>query len=157
MIRFITTRGHGYTLEKLAGTLGSRHCEVWHYDRLLRSKSLPGGTWIFTDHERLAPFELRLVARIAERLIAGGAAIMNHPARVRGRAEMLGALQREGINSFGVWHAEEVPKPGGFPVFIRHEFDHHAPRPELVGSQQELDRELDRLVTAGAPLRGSWS
>lgn len=154
MIRFVTARGHGYTLKNVAATLGRTRCAVWHYDRLFRRRGLPDGTWVFTDHERLSPYELRLAAAVADRLVAGGAVVLNHPARVRCRAELLGALRRAGINDFSVWRAEDAPRPDAFPVFIRNDYDHDAPRPELVRSQAELDNRLAHLVSMGTPLRG---
>ena len=154
MINFVTTRSHRYTLRRLVGEFGARQCRLWSYEALFTRKRLPGGTWIFTDHERLSGFELSLAARIANLLGQGGARVLNHPARVRGRYDLLAALKREGINRFSVWRCEPTPAPERFPVFIRNEFDHDSKAMELIHSQDELDAAIGRMRQDGVPLAG---
>ncbi|HEY6633907.1 MAG TPA: hypothetical protein VIZ90_20810 [Rhizobiaceae bacterium] len=115
---------------------------------------MPGGTWIFTDHERLSRFELSLAARMATLLQQGGATVLNHPARVRFRFELLAALKQAGINRFSAWRCESMPKPGRFPVFIRSEFDHDSTALDLIATQQELDAAISRMQRSGVPLAG---
>ncbi|HET6619904.1 MAG TPA: hypothetical protein VFG64_08180 [Dongiaceae bacterium] len=154
MLRFVTTRSHQYTMRALRPALGRSRIAVWHYDRLFRQRGLPGGTWIFTDHERLDPYELRLAAEIARLLRAAGIRVLNNPARVRCRVDLLRALHRAGINSFSAWRADEAPRPDRFPVFVRAESDHLLPHSGLLHSQQELDAALEDLKARGEPLRG---
>ena len=68
MINFVTTRSHRYTLRRLVAEFGARQCRLWSYETLFTKKRLPGGTWVFTDHERLSVSELLLAARIANLL-----------------------------------------------------------------------------------------
>lgn len=152
MINFVTTRSHGYTVRYLARQLGD--VRRWSYERLFRQRKLSGGTWIFTDHERLSAFEIGLAARIATALQRAGASVLNHPARVRGRYELLKALNTLGVNGFSAWRCESRPRPRKFPVFIRNEFDHVSSHFELIGDQQALDATLARMREEGTPLAG---
>src|SRR5262245_22009431 len=154
MIHFVTTRDHAYTLTHLVDRLGRDRCRVHHYERLFQRKRLPAGTWIFTDHERLSAYELDLAARVAARLEKGGARVLNHPARVLRRFDMLTALKRAGINQFSAWRAESFPRPQSFPVFIRNEYDHDAQHPPLLADQAALDARLAELQEHGHSLVG---
>lgn len=154
MINFVTTRSHRYTLRRLVADLGRSRCRQWSYETLFARKRLPGGTWIFTDHERLSGFELSLAARIAVLLEQGGAVVLNHPARVRFRHDLLVALRREGINRFSAWRCETKPKPERFPVFIRSEFDHDSASLDLIANQDDLDAAIAQMERSGVPLAG---
>lgn len=152
MINFVTTRSHAYTVRHLIRQLGdARH---WSYERLFRQKQLRSGTWIFTDHERLSNFEIALAAKVANRLERGGARVLNHPARVRGRHDLLKALNSAGINRFSAWRCEDQPRPNSFPVFIRNEFDHLSADLELIPDQPGLDAAISRMRGNGTPLAG---
>lgn len=154
MIHFVTTRDHAYTLQHLAKRLGRGQCRVHHYERLFQRKRLPAGTWIFTDHERLSAYELELAARVAAKLEKGGARILNHPARILRRFDLLRALKQAGINSFAAWQAETFPAPGSFPVFIRNEYDHDANGSALIPDQAALKAKLADLRERGHSLAG---
>ncbi|MCA0051272.1 hypothetical protein LB577_30665 [Mesorhizobium sp. B283B1A] len=152
MINFVTTRSHGYTVRHLIRQLGNaRH---WSYERLFRQKELRSGTWVFTDHERLSHFEIALAAGVANRLERGGARVLNHPARVLGRHDLLKALHAAGINCFSAWRCESQPRPNAFPVFIRNEFDHLSADFELIADQPALEAALGRMKANGIPLAG---
>ncbi|TPN42734.1 hypothetical protein [Mesorhizobium sp. B1-1-7] len=152
MINFVTTRSHGYTVRHLIRQLGNaRH---WSYERLFRQKELRSGTWVFTDHERLSHFEIALAAGVANRLERGGARVLNHPAHVLGRHDLLKALHAAGINCFSAWRCESQPRPNAFPVFILYEFDHLSADFELIADQPALDAALSRMRANGIPLAG---
>jgi hypothetical protein len=152
VINFVTTRSHAYTVRHLVRQLGNSR--RWSYERLFRQKELRSGTWIFTDHERLSNFEIALAARIAHRLEQGGARVLNHPARVLGRHDLLAALNAAGINQFSAWRCESRPRPNSFPVFIRNEYDHLSADLALIQNQPALDATLGRMRRDGIPLTG---
>ena len=154
MINFVTTANHDHTLRHVMRSLVWGRCRIWHYEQLFRRRTLPTGTWIFTDHERLSAFELSLAATIAHRLEKKRARVLNHPAKVSSRYQMLLDFQREGINSFGVWRCESKPRPGSFPVFIRSTYDHHRPRSKLIADQASLDEHLATMRQKGISLIG---
>jgi len=152
LINIVTTRSHAYTVRHLVRQLGN--ARRWSYERLFRQKELPSGTWIFTDHERLSNFEIALAAKLANKLEQGGACVLNHPAHVRGRYELLTTLNKAVINGFSAWRCESEPRPNAFPVFIRNEFDHLSGDLELIPDQAALDATLRRMRQNGIPLIG---
>ena len=154
MINVVTTGSTQYTVESLVERHGAHQIRLWSYASLFRSNTLPTGTWLFTDHERLSPYDLSSAAVFANRLKEHGARIVNHPALVRGRFELLRRLREAGINDFSAYRAESDPRPSRFPVFIRNEYDHNAKALALIESQTALDRALEELETQGIPLVG---
>ncbi len=153
MINFVTAAGHGSTLRHLLPTLKAP-ARRWSYERLVRRPSLPAGTWIFTDHERLSPFELSVAAEAAECLRRAGCRALNHPARVLSRFALLQALHAAGINDYRAYRADEDPAPTRFPVFLRREFDHRGDDRVLLDTKAELDGALATLRASGIPLIG---
>jgi hypothetical protein len=79
---------------------------------------------------------------------------LNDPARAMSRVELLRSLHRAGINPFDVYRADEMPEPKRFPVFLRHEDSHYAPKPSLLADQGELDAALADMQRNSQPLRG---
>ena len=156
MIVFITTPDNQDTLSPLVGGAYGEPLpaiRVAHYDGILSRTELVRATFVFTDIERLAPWEQRLAAAAYRALRAVGLTCLNDPARIMTRFELLRTLHRAGINPFDVYRAEDCPQPKRFPVFIRSESDHgsiSAP----IDSQTALDRELLELRASGTPLRG---
>lgn len=154
MIHFVTTRSHASTVSVLVKLHGRRRCRCWCYEHVFHQRSLPSGTWIFTDHERLSSFELALAGQVATSLEAGGARVLNHPARVYSRLEILRRLRAAGLNQFSAWPADAAPRPDAFPVFIRNAFDHSRRQIELLPDLAALDAALRRLKAKGTPLTG---
>ena len=156
MIVFITTPDNQDTLHPLvAGDYGEAlpAIRVAHYDGIFSRTELVRATFVFTDIERMAPWEQRLAAAAYRALRAAGLTCLNDPARVMSRFELLRTLHRAGINPFNVYRADDHPQPARFPVFIRSESD-HGPISALIDSQSALDRQLLALPAGGTPLRG---
>jgi hypothetical protein len=160
MVRFLLTRGHEYAVKKLAerkmGGATVPPCVVESYDRFFRRNAVPCGTYIFTDIERLTPWELRVAAE-AYGILATDARcrVLNNPARVMARYELLRNLFEERINEFDVVRADERRLPARYPVFLRHEQDHDRPlSTELLQNREELEQALEQARTRGTSLRG---
>jgi hypothetical protein len=157
MILFITTPWHGNSVKSLIdGSYGFELpvCQWISYDNLFQLQSGPVATYIFTDLERLSPWELSLASSLFDFLTGKGLRCLNNPARVRTRVELLRLLAEKEISNVGVWRADERPRPGRFPVFIRGENDHAKPWSGLIENQRDLDRQLDDIRAAGNSLRG---
>lgn len=154
MIHFVTTHDHGYTVRHLINRLGRGVCRHWTYEETFSTRWLPQGSWVFTDHERLSAYELALGARVAHHLEQGGARVLNHPARVARRFDLLTRLRAAGINQFAAWRAEAAPRPQRFPVFIRNEYDHETHDARLIQSQAALDAALSQMRHDGFSLVG---
>lgn len=154
MIHFVATRSHTNTVRNLLPLPDRAVGTVWSYESLFQRKAVPAGTWVFTDHERLSVFERTLAAAVAATIEAAGSRVLNHPARVLTRYEMLKALSDAGLNSFSAWRADGHPEPRSFPVFIRNEFDHRSDTLQLIDDQASLDRVLHEMEAKGVPLFG---
>lgn len=152
MIHMLTTRDHAYTISPVAGAW-RRPVKARTFEWLFRQTAIPGGTWIFTDMERLAGYELDAAAYAATALRDAGNRVLNHPAHMLDRAELLHTLHREGINEFAASRAAENPRPRRFPVLLKADNDHRQAHADLIGSQAELEAKLEALRTAGLPLR----
>jgi hypothetical protein len=160
MVRFLTTRGHEYTAKDLVeGKMEGASvppCTVENYDQFLRKKKAPCGAYIFTDMERLTPWELRVAAEAYGVLAGDGRChVLNNPARVMSRYELLRNLREEGINDFDVIRADERRSPERYPVFLRHEQDHGRPlSTDLPHNREELAAALKKARAEGFSLRG---
>jgi hypothetical protein len=157
MFRFLTSTGHGYTVNALVRTSGDHdvpHCEVTTYDALLRSNHTVKAVHVFTDMERLSDSQLTTAAGLYRALRDAGIPCLNDPAKVMGRYQLLYNLFEEGINPFTVYRADARPRPSRFPVFVRFEADHDGPMSALIKDQDELDDYFRKLVDSGRPLRG---
>jgi hypothetical protein len=158
MIRFLVTRGHEYTLTKLVeGRMGAATppCAVLTYDRFLARPHAPAGVYIFSDLERLTPWELRLAAEAFRVLSANPRCrALNNPARVMTRYELLRRLRLEAINDFDAFRVDEGRYPSRYPVFLRFEQDHNRPLSDLLHTPEALDQALRKLRADGIPARG---
>jgi hypothetical protein len=157
MILFITPRGHAYTVKSLVeNRFGSDvpPCRVTTYDLLFRSRRTLSATHIFTDIERLYPWELLLAADLYRSVRAAGLPCLNDPARVMCRYELLRSLHMAGLNPHNAYRADDRPQPVRFPVFVRPEVDHLLPMTTLLADQPALDGALAQLRAQGTPLRG---
>src|SRR6202008_412687 len=123
------TAGHQYTVDALRLPIEGIEVppvEAWTYRALFESTQLPRGTWIFCDIERLAAWELRLAAEVANllRRSGDGGRLLNDPVDAASRYELLLRLHEAGLNSFRAWRAEDGVPPARFPVFVRLESNH---------------------------------
>ncbi|MDD4882072.1 MAG: hypothetical protein PHR30_13990 [Gallionellaceae bacterium] len=126
---------------------------IWSYDKLLRARSLPRATWIFTDMDRLSPWELELAAHVYRELRSHGQRVLNDPARVCHRHALLKRLKSAGINRFDVWRIDESESVDRWPVFLRTESAHRGPLTGLIEDAGQLRLEIEKAVNAGYPER----
>jgi hypothetical protein len=64
------------------------------------------------------------------------------------------ALQKAGINSFGVTRLETGERPAEYPVFLRPEDGCSGPETDLIKDDEEFDRAIDDLKARGKTQRG---
>ena len=136
---------------RLAGARGAVDLAEVDLDRLKRT----GGLFIFSDLERLSAVQGDAAAELANRLAAlgPGVRVLNHPARVMGRFELLRSLHDAGRNAFNAHRLDQSPRPGRFPVFVRIESDHTGAASDLLHGQAELDRYIADLRKHGTGCR----
>ena len=152
MIFFVVTPEHSYTLDALLEACPDPTPGVVSYEQLFAATSLPPATYVFTDLDRLPKWGVRKAAKLYRELHAGGARVLNDPARVMSRYGLLRALYRRGLNSFNAYRLEEDLMPERWPVFLRAEGDHDAPLTDLLHTPDQLRGEINRWVESGLPV-----
>ncbi|HEX5131351.1 MAG TPA: hypothetical protein VFX92_02565 [Candidatus Krumholzibacteria bacterium] len=152
MIYYLATAGFTHTMETYlahwcAGLSGN--VRIVTYDEALRASSLPLGTYVFSDLERLLPTETEIAELVWDQLNIAGARLLNHPTRTLKRYDLLTKMHALGRNEFRALRATERHPDIRFPVFIRDESEHSGNISRLLGSHRDLDEAL-----AGAVVRG---
>lgn len=153
MIVFVTTAAHAYTVRSVGTFPGSPRIRSCSYDRLLRSSRVPQGTWIFTDFDRLGPWELELAARAYRSLKAAGLRVLNDPAVACQRLTLLQRLRKEGFNSFKAWNIEAGEWPDRYPVFLRAQSAHRGSFSGLLPDRAALEAAVAERIGRGVPRR----
>jgi hypothetical protein len=153
MIIFVVASGHEYTLRPLGAAGGAPRFRVMTYYRLFGRPRLPKASYIFTDFDRLGPWELQLASEACRVLADVGCRCLSNPARALGRHALLTRLFKEGINRFDAWRPELDEWPARYPVFLRHDDGHAGPLTDLIPDEKSLRQEIERLVGLGHPLR----
>jgi hypothetical protein len=153
MIVFFTTARHRYALK---GILRSPHrtaqISVRSYDYLFRQSSIVAATCVFTDFDRLHPYELTQAADLYRQMRESGIRVLNDPAAACHREELLFRLHKAGINKFQAYRAVLDPRPTRFPVFLKSVSGHSQDIFELIGNQEHLDLRLGEYRARGIPL-----
>jgi transposase-like protein len=152
MIRFLISRGHGYTLECLRKTPQAPATSLMTYDRLLRSRWLRRATYVFADIDRLSFWDLELTAHSYLEMKRLGLRVLNNPATVKTRYALLRALHRAGLNDFNVYRADEINSSIRFPVFLKKNQMHDAPLTDLLHSVRELENAIAAAANGGTPM-----
>ncbi|MBC8066426.1 MAG: hypothetical protein H7Y17_16460 [Chlorobia bacterium] len=155
MIYFLTLpEGAGHIdlfISRYDRSYGRRLVEMT-YQQLLQRGVAPPGAYIFTDRDRMNPYQRRLAGAIRRRILNAGPGfrVLGDPERQLGRLELLQRLTKDGINDYRV-HSLENLNPGSlrYPVFIRIEDDHMGPRTDLISSWEEVVQSIAGLVLAG--------
>lgn len=159
MIFFLSTKAHDYTvrgtllsdLKQNSGLAG--RITLLSYEKLFRMKSLPIGTYIFSDLERLDREYTENAASVwntlAECRQQYGFELLNHPIWSMRRFELLRNLHACGINDFDVRRLTDVGIVKRFPVFIRDEDEHSGSATPLLYSEAELQAAIGDLAAEG--------
>lgn len=154
MICFFVTDAHAYPVNDYLDTWARslrKRCTVAGYESLDLRRRLRAHAFIFTDLERLTPGQCEAAERLAERIESSGGRILNRPARVLRRFELLRALHERGQNPFNVHRIAGSALPATtplnyrFPVFIRDENEHTGALTPLLHDVDELQSALRSL------------
>lgn len=147
MIYYICTENHGYTIQSFLNTWGEElrsRITLHRYRDLLSMPRLPGGTYIFTDYDRLPLRMRRQAGHIADQLEAQPekVRVLNHPRRSLLRYPLLKRLKEVGINRFDVHLPNAISEIRKFPVFVRQGSHHGGQMSELFHSRTALEDHL---------------
>ncbi len=121
------------------------------YDRLMSMRRFPMATYIFTDIDRMSYYELEVCAVLYRELRDSGAIVLNDPARVLTRFDLLSNLYREKINDFNVYRPQYGDWPVRYPVFLRRNAFHQGVCTDLLNSQEEVKFSMLDLIEQGIP------
>ena len=154
MITYFVTGAHRYTMDKYLDTWGTelrRLIQVRTYNDLASLQWLPGGTYIFSDLERLTPALSLLVADLWAQLEAAGSSVrlLNHPLRALRRADLLNALHAAGRNDFNAYRLTDDRSKIRFPAFVRGANDHEGSRTGLLNTHEAIDANLRAAMCFG--------
>jgi len=149
MIYYLSRKEHQYTVNSI---INDASLTLLDYDTALKCKKLPKGTYIFSDLDRLHPWDLELAAILFRVLEADGNKVLNDPAKVILRYNLLKRLENEGINQFGVYRHAAGEYPKRYPAFIRRDTFHEGVFSELLNNDNEVDACYSKLDAAGRPL-----
>ena len=129
------------------------------YEELFFEGAGPIGHCIFTDFDRLSPYELQCAAAFAGALQAAApdARILNHPLKSLERYPLLVALHKAGINDFTATRVETGERPPCYPVFIRCEDGYGGPETDLIHDDEGYDAAIASLAARALPRRGRIS
>lgn len=145
MLNIIVTGAHAYTFENYFRAWGAAvrpRVRVWWYEDFWTRRRLPPGPCLFTDLERLTHVQLSAAARCADRLLAQGVRVLNHPNRLQRRYELLRTLHQEGLNPYQALRVHENLAMLRYPVFLRRENNHRGPITGLLHNRRELDAAI---------------
>ena len=143
---------HNYTFERAVKNPGF-DLRVRSYHWALAQFALPRATYIFTDFDRLGPWELELAARLQRALAADGVRTLNNPARALQRYSVLHRLHAIGFNRFRAWRADEFQMPDVFPVFLRTQAAHRGVLTDLLETVEAAEEALRAALDEGYALR----
>ena len=153
MIWYVVTREFLGTVVDFFGAYGDAFAarpRVVFYDELARARRLPGGTYVFTDFERLSPAAAERAAQVWRDLSGAGQGVrlLNHPTRSLRRFELLRALHDDGTNTFDVYRLADRRVPARFPVFIRRD-EHGGEVSPLLATPAALEAATEDLERRG--------
>ena len=150
MIYFICTASHRYTHRWVAQSLPN--FKVIRYPYFFLRRVLPRGTYIFSDFDRLTPWQVELAAHAYRQLKQAGYKVLNDPARALQRLALLRRLHQSGANPFNAWPASELSKIDAFPVFLRTASAHRGNLTDLLKDENDAKAALDDALDQGYPL-----
>lgn len=128
-----------------------RRVRVRAYEERIDPATLPDGTFVFADVDRLDPAQTAAADTLWQALAARGSRVrlLNRPGVSLRRAELLAELHRRGWNDFAVRPAAAARDGLRFPVFVRDRHEHEGAATPLLPDAAALEAALARLVAEG--------
>jgi hypothetical protein len=125
------------------------------YSAIPAMDRLERGLVVFSDMERMNPYQIKLAGAVFDALSAqkNGIKLLNDPRRALRRYELLRKLSELGLNEFGIYRLDELGESVRYPVYLRLENDHHGAKTPLLESQAEVAEWTMKLVLEGLDAR----
>jgi hypothetical protein len=151
VIVFLVSPNLEYTHRAIIGVAPDLEVRVVNYRDLLRYRTTPRATYVFTDFDRLSLAHWHRVGMAYRAMRDAGLRVLNDPARAPSRYGLLRRLHEAGINDFNAYRVEEQIRPSRWPVFLRNEGGHDRPLTDLVRDWDTLRRAIDAAIDGGKP------
>jgi hypothetical protein len=121
------------------------------YEYLGTNLALPRGPHVFSAVDQLTPSQREAAGAMADQLAASDPSVrvLNHPARVLLRPDLLRALARQDLNDYAVHRADRSETVTRFPVFVREAHRHTGSATGLIHSPRDLQHALAALRLRG--------
>jgi hypothetical protein len=158
LLYFLTKARSSHTIWRFIWGAGWRRLPFLRplsYEELFHRQTAPVGHYVFTDFDRMSPYEIQCAEQVARQVQARHPTVRihNHPARALERVPLLMRLQQAGLNDFGVTRIDGGERPAAYPVFIRSEDDCKRPDTGLLDGEAAFDAALADLRARGVPLK----
>lgn len=126
------------------------------YEDVFRTMKVPTGPMIFTDMDLLGPRQREAAASMAEavRRARPETPILNHPAFMCERFELLRRARAAGLSPVEAVRLDSAETPSRYPVFIRGEDGANGPETELLKDAAEFAEAVEELRRKGKPPKG---
>jgi hypothetical protein len=140
---------------QLAGPVVSRRFTPVSYDEIVARRRLSLGTYIFAAIDELTPTQREIAMRCCNELrgASPGLRLINHPAEVLLRYELLQKCFERKRNTFRARRALEFYRCRRFPVFVRPAREHLGSLTAILHNRGALIRALVATVAAGYRFR----
>ncbi|MGZ9811864.1 hypothetical protein ACXN5S_15480 [Pseudoroseicyclus sp. H15] len=148
---FVTTADHAYT----SGDFPARTAELGaemvalSWEELFARKWLEGGSYLFTDFDRLSPSELKAAGLIAGKLKGAGSQVTNDARRFLRREQLIARLAERRLNTYLCWRPAAGEWPTRYPVFLRSSSGHMAPNRKLLHDEAEARARVSERLRRG--------
>lgn len=111
---------------------------------------------IFTDFDLLNAREMEVAAAIAEAARKSDPAvkILNHPAHVLERYDLLRMMHLKGLSPISICRVNDYEQPQDFPVFIRAEDGANGPETGILDDLNAYRAAVSELRENGKPAKG---
>ncbi|RQW83919.1 MAG: hypothetical protein EHM79_14985 [Geobacter sp.] len=157
MIYWLTREDYASTVQQLCHGLGTADkviCPL-SYEQVLYTRQAPRGHYLFTDFDRLSPYEVECAIALTDaiRAVSPNSIILNDPRQVLERVPLLTKLHRMGLNRFSVTRLDTGERPERYPVFVRCEDESRGAETPLLHSPEELEAALLALQQQGRVLK----
>ncbi len=158
MIIFVAPKQETWCMESFLRQEGralARRITILNYENVADLQELPIGAYIFAAIDQLSRTETELAHLCWDALsaISPSVTILNHPAKVLCRYDLLKTCFELQRNTFRVFRASQFYRCRNFPVFIRCERRHAGSLTGLLHTPDQLRLALIRTLLRGHYLR----
>ena len=154
MIYFLMHKSGSFTIHNYKNYRGKKIAErikIVEYHKLEKLNNARLTTLVFSDHDRLSTKQLETLSELANSIQKKYPTIqmLNHPAKVLRRYDLLKTLHKNGQNSFNVFRINESWQMIKYPVFLREENNHNGALTSLIYNEKQLRRNIVAKLLLG--------